>query len=267
MDTCQARFPPSTLAAIGWIGTALVMAGLWARQLRTRNAALVDAGWTLAVGGLSAFFAVAGDGWPARRAVIAGLVVAWSARLGLYLLRDRVLGRPEDGRYAVLRQSWGDRAPQRFFWFFQAQALAALFFALPAFIASHDPRPHLHALEILAVALWLIGFSGEALADWQLARFKRVSQNRGRTCQQGLWRYSRHPNYFFEWTMWVAYAVFTLASPWGLAAALCPLTMLYLLLRVTGIPATEAQAVRTRGDEYVRYQHTTSTFFPWVRRA
>ena len=79
---------------------------------------------------------------------------------------------------------------------------------------------------------------------------------------RGLWRYSRHPNYFFEWLVWIAYAMFALASPWGWISLACPAVMLYFLLRVTGIPATEAQALKSRGDDYREYQRTTSAFVP-----
>ena len=105
--------------------------------------------------------------------------------------------------------------------------------------------------------------AGEAAADAQLNKFKSDPSNKGRTCQVGLWRYSRHPNYFFEWLIWVAFALFALASPGGCWGLLSPALILYFVLRVTGIPATEAQAIRTRGEEYRRYQQTTSAFVPW----
>jgi steroid 5-alpha reductase family enzyme len=123
--------------------------------------------------------------------------------------------------------------------------------------------PGLAAIEITAIALWTVALIGEAIADAQLERFKAQPSNRGRTCRIGLWRYSRHPNYFFEWLIWVAYALFALASPYGWIAIACPLVMLYLLFRVTGIPATEAQALRTRGEDYRQYQAATSAFVPW----
>lgn len=239
------------------------MVVLWFVQRRTRNAGIVDAGWALGVGACALLAAVTLDGWVGRRIAIAGVMTIWSARLGLYLLRDRVIGREEDGRYAELRRTWGTGADARFFWFFQLQALAMLLFALPALLASANPRPALAPLELAALAVWLVAFAGELTADRQLEQFKADRSNRGRTCRTGLWRYSRHPNYFFEWVMWVAYALFALASPWGWVAIACPATMVYLLFRVTGIPATEAQALRSRGEDYRQYQQTTSAFFPW----
>jgi steroid 5-alpha reductase family enzyme len=129
-----------------------------------------------------------------------------------------------------------------------------------------NPAPALHPLEIAGTVLWLIAISGEALADAQLAAFKRHAANQGKVCDAGLWRYSRHPNYFFEWLIWVAFLVFALGSPWGWVAIIGPASILYLLLRVTGIPMTEEQSIRSRGDAYRRYQRTTSAFVPWPPR-
>jgi steroid 5-alpha reductase family enzyme len=253
------------LLIAGWSLLAFVMTLLWRRQLRTGDAGIVDVGWALGVAGLAVMYAGAGDGWIGRRLAIAGLLGAWGLRLGMYLL-ERNAGRAEDGRYAELRRAWGDRAPRRFFWFFQAQALAALFFALPALIVSMNPAIGLRAVEEVAIALWIVAFFGEGLADRQLDAFRRDPANRGRTCDRGLWRYSRHPNYFFEWLLWVAVALFALGSPWGVVALACPAAMLVLLFRVTGIPAAEAQALRTRGADYLRYQQSTSRFVPWRPR-
>lgn len=258
--------------ALGWVIAAVAMAGLWLLGRSTRNYGVVDVGWTYLVAALAACFAVIGPGATSRRLLIGSLFLCWGLRLGSYLLWDRVLGRPEDGRYATLRQSWGTgpggaaTADRRFFWFFQAQALAAVFFAVPALLPSLNADPDLSGLEVAAAALWLVAVAGESAADWQLTRFKRTPGTRGRTCRSGLWRYSRHPNYFFEWLVWVAYALFAVASPGGWVAIICPAVMLYLLFRVTGIPATEAQALQSRGHDYRDYQATTSAFVPWFPR-
>jgi steroid 5-alpha reductase family enzyme len=100
----------------------------------------------------------------------------------------------------------------------------------------------------------------------QLNAFKANAANRGKTCRAGLWKYSRHPNYFFEWLIWVAFCLFAIDSKYGYLALFPPALMLYFLFRVTGIPATEAQALRTRGEDYRRYQETTSVFVPWFPR-
>ena len=248
------------------VGTSTVMFLTWMVQLRTRNAGVVDAVWALSIGALALLFAALADGWSGRRLAIATVMGLWSARLGIYLLRDRVIGKPEDGRYTALRREWGSMAPLRMLWFFQTQALAAVFFALPAFVASANRIARFSIVEVLTLVLWTAAFSGEVVADHQLERFKTDARNRGRTCRMGLWRYSRHPNYFCEWLMWVAFALFACTSPFGAATILCPLAMLYLLLSVTGVPLAEAQALRSRGDDYRRYQQTTNRFFPWRPR-
>jgi steroid 5-alpha reductase family enzyme len=256
-----------TLAAAGWIVAAIVMSGLWAWHLRLKNAGIVDAGWTLLVAGLAVLYAAIGSGASTRRSAIGWMMGSWGARLGVYMLWDRVFDKPEDPRYQTMRREWGERANAAFFWYFQKQALAAVFFSLPALFASANPAPNLSPLELAAAAIWIVGFAGETTADRQLVRFKRNAANRGRTCRDGLWNYSRHPNYFFEWIMWVAYGLFAAASPHGWIALACPAAMLYFLFKVTGIPPAEAQALRSRGDEYREYQRTTSVFVPWFRRS
>ena len=238
------------------------MTALWALQRRTRNAAIADAGWTALVGGLAVFYATQSHGMPGRRLAIASMMGSWGARLTVYLLYDRVLGKPEDGRYLEIRTT-RNQPDTWFFRFFQAQAAAAVFFSTPALFAVINPAPDFAPIELTAAGLWIVGFAGETTADRQLLHFRMDPDHQGLTCQTGLWRYSRHRNYFFEWIMWIAYALFASASPWGWLTAACPVVMLYLLVRVTGIPPAEAQALRSRGDEYLRYQQTTSAFVPW----
>jgi steroid 5-alpha reductase family enzyme len=256
--------PGVALAGTGWIASAAVMAALWAWQRRIKNAAIGDAGWTALVAGLAVFYAAQTNGMQGRRLAIASMMGSWGARLTVHLLYDRVFGRAEDGRFAELRRSRGDRADVWFFWFFQVQALAAVFFAMPALLATLNTSESFSPLEYAAAGLWVIAFAGESTADRQLLHFKMDPDNAGRTCRTGLWRYSRHPNYFFEWITWVAFGLFAAASPWGWIALACPIVMLYLLLRVTGVPPSEAQALSSCGDEYREYQRTTSTFVPWV---
>jgi steroid 5-alpha reductase family enzyme len=225
----------------------------------------VDVGWTANLGLLAAFYAVGADGVPARRWLVAVLVGAWSARLALHLLRSRVMDphHGEDKRYAALRERWGERAPRNFFWVYQAQGLLDSLLSLPFLLACLDPRPDLGASATAAAALLALSVGGEWLADRQLARFKADPASRGRTCRQGLWRFSRHPNYFFEWLAWCAFALLALPSPLGWLGLSAPALMLFLLLEVTGIPPAEEQAVRSRGDDYRAYQRSTSAFFPW----
>ncbi len=242
---------------------AVVMALLWLRQQRTGNAGIVDVGWTALVAALAVLDARFGAGWNYRRAAAGFMIGSWGLRLAVYLLYDRVLNRPEDGRYVEMRREWGGAAPRRFFLFFQIQALAAVAFSLPALFAAMNGDEGFSLVELIGAGLWIVAFAGESTADRQLLRFKSNVANHGHTCRTGLWRFSRHPNYFFEWLIWVAFALFASASPWGWIACACPAAMLYFLFKVTGIPLNEAQALRSRGDDYRKYQRATSVFVPW----
>ncbi len=253
------------LAGLALAACLLLMAGLWVLHLRLRDAGVVDPGWAAGLGVCAVLYGALGTGWPPRRAAVAAMGLVWSVRLAAHLAR-RMRGRPEEGRYRALRAEWeaaGHDVPRRFLAFFLAQGVLDVVLALPMLLACLNPEPRFSAWEAAGAALWLASVVGESAADAQLERFKADPANRGRTCDVGLWRYSRHPNYFFEWLVWVAWAVFALGSPGGAFAVLGPALMLFFLLRVTGIPATEEQAVRTRGEAYRRYQRTTSAFVPW----
>lgn len=245
-----------------WGAVALFMTVLWSVQRRTGNAGIVDVGWAASIGTMAIVFAAIGDGDTMRRIATAVMGGVWGLRLAWHI-HSRSHGRPEDGRYQALRREWAPHVQFKMFRFYQMQALAAALFAFPFLLPAVNPAPAPHPLEVAGILLWLVGILGEALADYQLELFKRSPDSKGKTCRLGLWRYSRHPNYFFESVIWCAFALFASASPFGWMTILCPLAILYLLLRVTGIPATEEQALRSRGDDYKDYQQTTSMFVPW----
>ena len=255
-----------TLVLIGAASVAGLMLLLWLIQLRTGNAAIVDAGWAGGLAMIGVLYAGLGGGYWLRSALIGTMSALWGLRLAIYLMTTRVIGHPEEGRYRELRRQWKTNIPFKFLLFYEFQALLCVVLAVPFLLAAHNPDPKISVLEWASVILWTMAIFGEAAADSQLNRFKSVPSNKGRTCQAGLWRYSRHPNYFFESLIWVAFALFALGSPGGFWGLLSPVLILYFVLRVTGIPATEAQAVRTRGVEYRRYQQTTSAFVPWIRK-
>ncbi len=239
-----------------------VMWILWWIQTRTRDASSVDAAWALGIGACAVWYAASGDGEFARRWLLAGMIATWALRLGLHLIIDRVVKAPaEDGRYAAMRAHWGTRANAHFSWFYQAQAGGVLLFSLPFLVGADDLRP-LGALDAIAVGWWFATLGLVALADRQLARWRADPANRGRTCRGGLWRYSRHPNYFFEWLHWFAYVALAWGGPHGPWTLAVPALLLVLLLFVTGIPYTEARALKTRGDDYRAYQRETSVFIP-----
>lgn len=251
---------------LGSVVVCAWMSLLWLIHLPLRNASIVDPGWASCLVLLAVLYAAIGGGYRPRSMWIATMAVLWGLRLAFYLL-SRVLGHPEEGRYVQLRREWGGNLPLKFFAFFQFQALLSVLLSLPFLLASINRNPHLSILEVVATALWLVAWLGESAADFQLQRFKANPANRGGLCRAGLWNYSRHPNYFFEWLIWVAFALFALASPYGFLALFAPALMLFFLFRVTGIPATEEQALRTKGEAYRQYQRTTSAFVPWFPRS
>jgi steroid 5-alpha reductase family enzyme len=249
------------LLLVGLALASVAMAALWVLQVRIRNASHVDVAWAVLIAVVAILYGLLADGDRGHRLLAAALASLWGFRLGAYLLVDRVLGKEEDGRYRALRARWGPRASRNFFWFFQLQAVFVAFFSLPFALIALDPDPKVSALAWAGVALWLIGNAGAILADRQLARWRADPANRGRTARSGLWRWSRHPNYFFEWVTWCGNALAATTAPWGWVSWIVPAGLLFLLFRVTGIPATEAQALRSRVD-YAEYQQTTSVFFP-----
>ena len=254
------------LAGLGAMAVVTLMLVLWLIHFPMKNAAIVDGGWAGGLALLAILYGTLAGGYGPRRILIGLMGAVWGLRLSLYLLLTRVIGHPEEGRYVELRRKWVTNIPLKFLMFFEFQAVLCVLLSIPFLVAALNADPHVSSLEWGAVLLWLVALAGEVAADQQLHMFKSDGSNKGRTCRLGLWNYSRHPNYFFEWLIWVSYALFALASPHGWIAVCAPLLMLYFLFKVTGIPATEAQALRTKGDDYRRYQESTSVFIPWVKK-
>jgi steroid 5-alpha reductase family enzyme len=252
-----------TLLLHGWLFAVALLLVLWVVQRIKEDAGVVDLGWTIGVGVLAIYDAVRADGYGPRRALVALLAGTWSFRLAAYILLDRVMKPHEDGRYRELREHWGERAHFNFFWFFESQSLLIVVFSLPMLVIAFDPTPGLGLREMVGVAFWLVSVGGESLADRQLARFRADPSTKGQVCQIGLWRYSRHPNYFFEWIHWWAYVAIGWGAPYGWVTLVGPALMLLFLFKLTGIPATEKHSLRSRGDAYRRYQQSTSAFVPW----
>jgi steroid 5-alpha reductase family enzyme len=257
------------LAAIAAALSILMMAA-WVAQQRTGNSGWVDTVWTFSVGlvgAASALFPAEAGGPNARQWLVAALVGAWSLRLGAHIA-VRTAGISDDPRYAVFAQAWGAGAPRRMFLFLQNQALGSVPLVFAIFVAAHVPQASLRMQDYLGAMVLLLGIVGEAVADAQLKRFRERPGNRGQVCDVGLWRWSRHPNYFFEWLGWLAYPVIAISPdyppsyPWGWATLLAPAFMYWILVYVTGIPPLETQMLKSRGERYRDYQSRTSMFFP-----
>ena len=243
-----------------WLLSIVMMTLGWLWQRRHSNAGIVDALWAGGVGGGSIYFALCGDGDLWSRIVLALLGGLWGIRLAAHLW-TRVRGEPEDGRYQNLRAHWNG-SQLRFFLFFQFQALLIVLFALPFLAVARSPVA-LAPWMLAAILIWLISVVGESIADRQLAHFRADPANQGHSCRSGLWRYSRHPNYFFEWIHWFAYVLLAVGSPIAWLAWSGPLVMYVFLRWISGIPYTETQALRSRGDDYRAYQRSTSMLIPW----
>jgi steroid 5-alpha reductase family enzyme len=248
---------------LGWLLVAVMMSALWLAQRRRRDAGVVDVGWAAGLGNLAVLYGIWGGGDWRYRLLVAVLAGLWSCRLAAYVYVNRVRGKEEDGRYQTLRARWGSGAQARFFVFFQVQGVLDVILSLPFLVVASIQRASLGWWAYCGVALWLTAVAGESIADRQLAVHRADPSRRGTTCRTGLWRYSRHPNYFFEWLHWWTYVVIAAGAPWWWVTLVGPAVMTFFLFKVTGIPATEAQALATRGDDYRDYQRTTSVFVPW----
>lgn len=244
-----------------WAAMAVVMAAGWGWQKASENIGIVDALWAAGVGASAVLYAAMGDGALVPRITLAVLGGLWGLRLAWHI-GSRLRGEAEDGRYAHMRRHWNGNQLY-IFAFFQAQALLVVLFSLPFLAVARNPVEGLTGWTVAGIGLWLLAVGGEALADHQLSVFRRNAANKGKTLRTGLWRYSRHPNYFFEWLHWWAYVLLAVGSPlWWLALA-GPVVMYVFLRWLSGVPWTEQQALRTRGDDYRAYQRSTPMLFPW----
>jgi steroid 5-alpha reductase family enzyme len=246
---------------IGWAASTALLLVLYLWQRRTRDATAVDAGWGGSLALCALLYAVLAPGSVVQRLAIAIPVGLENLRIAS-LVRKR-LGKGEDSRYRELRRRWRERGREQltFAIFYEAQALLAALLSVPALLASFNRHGSLAAIQWAGIALWVAAASLEAIADRQLAAFKATGAEG--VMDRGLWRYSRHPNYFFQTLTWVAYALIAVPAPWGWLAFAAPALILYLVLFVTGVPSAEESSLRSRGDAFRRYQARTSVFVPW----
>ena len=272
------------LPAAALVFVVAEMTATFALARRLRNFGIVDIVWSAGFAPLALLFLALASrrfydakldaypewNWPAALTV-AALVTVWSLRLGGHLfVRVKSHHPVEDVRYAKLRQEWGARTDRKMFGFFLLQGALQVVLSLPWLLVVLDTTParqfSLGPLAWLGAAIWLVGLVGESIADRQLAQFRADPANQGKVCQAGLWNFSRHPNYFFEWLIWVGYATAALAAPWGWLGLLAPALMWHFLVNVTGIPMTEELSVKSKGDAYREYQRSTSAFVPWSKK-
>ncbi|MDH7639354.1 DUF1295 domain-containing protein [Sphingomonas oryzagri] len=255
------------LSALLASALSITMAGAWAIARKPGRSGWTDVIWSYAIGLAGVVAALTPiDGPPAkRRWLVALLVAGWSLRLGTHIAR-RTKGGQDDPRYAELRGEWGDRFDRRFFGFLQIQGAAAWLLSVSILVAARNPALFPAWSDWAGALILLAAVIGEAVADAQLDSFRSNPANRRRVCDTGLWGLSRHPNYFFEWLGWVAYAVIAIGPDgrfgWGWLALSGPVFMYWLLVHVSGIPPLEAHMLRSRGEAFRRTQRRIRAFWP-----
>jgi steroid 5-alpha reductase family enzyme len=249
---------------------SLIMALAWAAQRATGSSGWVDTIWSIGVGLGGVIAAIFAEGDFSRRVTVFILIAIWSIRLASHI-GARTRGGGEDPRYAKFIEEWGASAALKLFIFLQVQALAAFVLVLAVGFAAANPAPFPRVLDGVAIIVALIAFGGEALADAQLAHFRKQPEAKTSVCETGLWRYSRHPNYFFEWLGWCAWLPLAIdlggGFAWGWLAILAPLLMYWLLVHVSGIPPLEDHMLRSRGDAFRGLQSRVNAFFPGPRHS
>jgi steroid 5-alpha reductase family enzyme len=266
--------PLAALIGAVCLGLSLAMAGGWAIARRAGDGGWADVVWSFATGAAGVGYALAPTAGytPGPRAwLVAILVAGWSMRLGVHLWRRTANAIHEDARYAEFRREWGAAFQPRMFVFLQIQALASTLLTLAMLAAARSPAPFLAWSDVAGMALLAAAVVGEGAADAQLAHHRADAAHRGGICDVGLWAWSRHPNYFFEWLGWLAYAVIAIgptgARPLSWIGLIGPVFMFLLLRFVSGVPPTEAAMARSRGARFADYQARVSAFFPLPPRA
>lgn len=252
-----------TMTGYAWIFFSVLMLLSWAILTRLNFWSAVDAVWAFGIGlaAVVASLLVGNFQWRSTLACI--LVLTWSGRLGRSLVRRLKTHYPqEDRRYIRLKETWTFRVRWKSFLYFQFQALTQIVLFYPILVLLMDSSPNVRATDFLGVGLIILGIVGEGIADAQLLDFKQRNDGAQSVCDVGLWRYSRHPNYFFEWIVWVGFFVLAVLSPGGGGAIFAPAIMYVLLVYVTGVAPSERESVRSRGSRYQDYQRRTNAFFP-----
>jgi steroid 5-alpha reductase family enzyme len=246
---------------------AVLMVGTWLLSLPLKNVSIVDIVWGLGFVLVAWVSYVVGDGTASRRLLLAVMVTLWGGRLAIYLfLRNH--GKGEDPRYVAMRNRRGDAFAVQSLWIvFGLQGVLMLLVSLPVQVGAVPDLPtSLGPVELVGVILWAIGLFFEAVGDLQLARFLRDDANAGQVMDQGLWRYTRHPNYFGDFCVWWGIWIVSAATGVGLFAVVGPIVMTFFLIRVSGVAMLE-RSIGKRRPGYDEYIATTNAFFPGPPKA
>ncbi len=246
----------------------VIFSVVWAFAQKYKFYGIIDLTWTFSVFLYASFYFVYSpqDLSFSIMSTVLAVPAVWSIRLGSHLFK-RLKKHGDDPRYVKLQEKWkGEKIGLKYFLVFQTQNLLNVFLTLPFYwIATHvgEKTPY---LLYVGLSISILGIIGETFADKQLEEFKKDLKNHGKVCRKGLWAYSRHPNYFFEFIIWLGYFVSAVSYPYGFLTIISPILILGTLYKVTGIPATERQALASKGEAYRVYQEEVSEFIPWFKR-
>ncbi len=241
----------------------VLMTLLWVVSVFLKNVSIVDSFWGITFILASISYYLNTEGHSARKELVVALVIIWGLRLSIYL-GWRNWNKPEDYRYQTFRKNYGVK---RYWWFsffqvFLLQGILSWLVSIPILAAMYyKPNIELYFIDYIAVVIWLIGFIFEAGGDYQLAKFKNTEGNKGKVLQTGLWKYTRHPNYFGDATIWWAFGLFSVAVG-GYIPLLGPLLMSWLIVKISGVSLLE-KTLKSTKPRYKEYIEKTNAFFPW----
>lgn len=250
---------------VSWLVFTLVAIACFGLALALRKMAIMDLIWSLGLGvGATLIFLEESSGnlGSLRACPALGLILAWSLRLSGHLFFNRVLKGEEDARYLRLIEHAGRFWKPVFLLLFLTQVVLVYIFLIPIRTAMESPSLAFAWHDGLAICIGIIALFGEAISDMQLKQFSSHRENQGAVCKEGLWRYSRHPNYFFEWLFWWAFVFFSFGSETFFFSLIGPAVMYLFLRYISGVPFAELSSLERRGEAYRTYQKETSVFFP-----
>ena len=235
------------------------MSLIWLWYRHTKNPSVVDVGWASGLTIIGMLYLYSSP-ISMRQLFLSLVLLIWGLRLGGYLWFTRIHQNLLDKRYTKLSENWKISKPLGFLLNFQFQGVLIFFVSLPWYFISQIPSDRsMSAIDYLMILIALLSITAESIADYQLQSFK--AHHPGEVCDVGLWFYSRHPNYFFEWVTWCVYACFAFPAPLGLIAWISPLMLYGIMTRITA-PITENGSIQSRGELYLRYLRVTPMFFP-----
>lgn len=241
------------------IFTYMVLFFMLAQALKDNG--IVDIGWGIGFIFLSTVLVFLDLDITPRQFILYILILIWGFRLAIHIY-FRNEGKPEDFRYANWRREWGKYAVVRaFFQVFMLQGFFMFIIALPIIMVNLESGSSITYIDIIGIIIWLIGFYFEAVGDYQLLQFKKSAENKGKIITSGLWKYTRHPNYFGECVMWWGVFIISISSGNYYISIISPFILTWLITRVSGVPMLEAKYKDNK--EFVEYAKKTNAFLPW----